>query len=82
LRVQSKSGTKKATIAQARKALCILYHLLINGEMYREEELKKNILSSNCQTSSKINISVDEMIKLLAKAGYEVRPNRSGLGEL
>jgi hypothetical protein len=46
-----------------------------------EEGLKKNIPSSSGQTSSKIDISVDEMIKLLAKAGYEVIPNRSGLGE-
>jgi hypothetical protein len=29
-----------------------------------------------------MNISVDEMIKLLAKAGYEVRPNGLGSGEL
>ena len=82
LRIQKKSGTKKAIIALARKVLCILYHLLINREMYQEDELKKSVHGKQDTASSTMNISIDEMIKLLAKAGYEVRPNRSGSGEL
>lgn len=80
--LQKKSGTKKAIIALARKVLCILYHLLINREMYQEDELKKSVHGKQDTASSTMNISIDEMIKLLAKAGYEVRPNRSGSGEL
>jgi transposase len=82
LRIQKKSGTKKATIALARKVLCILYHLLINREMYQEDGLEKSVQGRRNIAFSTMKISVDEMIKLLAEAGYEVRPNRLGLGGL
>ncbi len=42
LRVQAKSGTKKAAVALARKVLCILHHLLINREMYEENGYMKS----------------------------------------
>jgi transposase len=82
LRIQKKSGTKKAVIALARKVLCILYHLLINKEIYQEDGRGMSVHRRENTAFSTANISVDEMIKLLAKAGYEVRPNRLGLGEL
>jgi transposase len=59
LRIQNKSGTKKATIALARKVLCILYHLLINREMYQEGELKKSVHDGKRDTASSMtNISL------------------------
>ena len=42
LRIQAKKGSKVAAVALARKVLCILHHLLINQEMYQEDEDKKN----------------------------------------
>ena len=42
LRTQAKKGSKVAAVALARKVLCILHHLLINQEMYQEDEDKKN----------------------------------------
>ena len=40
-RVQVKKGYNVAAVALARKVLCILYHLLMNREMYREDEITK-----------------------------------------
>jgi transposase len=40
-RVQVKKGYNVAAVALARKVLCILYHLLMNREMYQEDEVTK-----------------------------------------
>jgi hypothetical protein len=76
---KEKVELKKAPIALARKVLCILYHLLLNREMYQENGLEKSIRGRR-NIVPLTNISVDEMIKLLVKAGYEVKPKGIGLG--
>jgi hypothetical protein len=48
--------------------------------MYQEDGLEKSVQGRLNTASLTMNISVDEMIKLLVKAGYEVRQNRLGLG--
>jgi len=70
----SQKGYNVAIVALARKILCILHHLLVNQEKYQEEEFKKS-------RPTKINwlglientLSVQTMIEIIAKAGYEVR---------
>ena len=74
LRVRARKGHNVAIVALARKILCILHHLLVNQEKYQEEEFKKS-------RPTKINwlglientLSVQTMIEIIAKAGYEVR---------
>jgi len=41
LRLAARRGKKKAYVALARKILCIIYHLLINGDEYVEEGFMK-----------------------------------------
>jgi len=36
LRIRARKGANVAIVALARKILCILYHLLMNQEMYEE----------------------------------------------
>jgi len=40
-RVQAKKGYNVAAVALARKVLCILHHLLMNRELYQEEDAKR-----------------------------------------
>jgi transposase len=72
LRVLAKKGKKVAIVALARKMLCILYHLLVNQEMYKDDGLEKPKQVkvkysdiSNCP-------SLEEMIKIIGEAGYRV----------
>jgi len=69
LRIKAKKGTKIAIVALARKVLCILHHLLVNREMYEETvELKPKSLKFD-RTSSPIQITEQDMIDTLTKAG-------------
>jgi transposase len=43
LRVKTKKGSNVAVVALARKVLCILHHLLINREMYKEDGINKKV---------------------------------------
>ncbi len=80
LRIQAKKGHNVAAVALARKVLCILHHLLINREIYQDEEPRK-IRSLDTNSSSKhIEISFEEMIQSLVRAGYEVHKRDSGTG--
>jgi hypothetical protein len=73
LRIKSKKGTKVAIVALARKVLCILHHLLVNREMYEETvELKPKPLKFD-RTSSPIQITEQDMIDALVKAGYTIK---------
>ena len=73
LRIKAKKGTKKAVVALARKVLCILHHLLVNREMYEESgNLKPRPLKFD-RTSSPIQITEQDMIDTLVKAGYIVK---------
>ena len=74
LRVKARRGMKIGVVALARKVLCILYHLLISQETYQDDSLSKprSVRYSNVQSTS---MSLDEMIKTIIKAGYEVKKN-------
>jgi len=73
LRLKAKKGTKVAVVALARKVLCILHHLLVNREMYEESgNLKPKPLKFD-RTSSPIQITEQDMIDTLVKAGYIIK---------
>ncbi len=78
LRIKAKKGTNIAAVALARKLLCIIHHILMNREMYLEDENRKEVGGDPLYTSRQI--SLDEMIRYVVKAGYEVRKRESGVG--
>ena len=73
LRVRGRRGYNVAIVALARKILCILYHLLINQEMYLEE-VKKPRPSKHriTETSETTGMSLEKMIDLIRQSGYVV----------
>jgi hypothetical protein len=73
LRIKARRGIKIGVVALVRKVLCILYHLLIHQEMYHDDLLSKQRSVKHPHASSEISINLDEMIKTIIKAGYEVR---------
>lgn len=81
LRVLAKSSKKAATVALARKVLCILYHLLVKREDYQEPEVKRTKPKiANCISPIGI-MNIDEMIKIISQAGYLVEKDlREGCG--
>jgi transposase len=79
-RVQAKKGYNVAAVALARKVLCILYHLLMNREMYQEDEVIKTKSIGIDPSSSPTKMGFEEMIQVLVKAGYEIRKISSGTG--
>ena len=80
LRVQAKKGHNVAAVALARKVLCILHHLLMNREMYQDEGVKKAKSVDFGSSSKQTEISFEEMIRSLVRAGYEVRKRNQGTG--
>jgi len=63
-----KKGYKKAIVAVARKMLRIVWHLLINDEVYvddapRSKQIKFPKLPGKLQ-----NLGIDRLIELLSKA--------------
>ncbi len=72
LRIQAKKGSKIAAVALARKVLCILYHLLMNQENYYEDTEKKNRSIKIDKTHSPKEMSLDEMIDCIVRAGFVV----------
>jgi transposase len=79
-RVQAKKGYNVATVALARKVLCILYHLLMNREMYQEDEVTKTKSIEIDPSSLPTKMGLKEMIRILINAGYEIRKTTSGTG--
>jgi transposase len=75
LRIKARRGIKIGVVALARKVLCILYHLLIGRELYQDELLSKPRNVKLPDVHSSTSMSLDEMIKTIIKAGYEVRRN-------
>lgn len=75
LRIKARRGTKIGVVALARKVLCILYHLLIHQEIYHDDLLGKPRKIKHLSAYSTTSMSLDEMIKTIIKAGYEVRKN-------
>jgi hypothetical protein len=74
LRIKARRGSNVATIALARKILCILYHLLINQEMYEEETIKKSKPSKNGIMKSSLprEMNLEDMIEVIRQSGYSV----------
>jgi len=79
-RIQAKKGYNVAAVALARKVLCILFHLLMNREMYQEDDVIKTKSIDVNPTSLQTKMEFEEMIRILAKAGYEIRKTTSGTG--
>ena len=79
LRIQAKKGTNIAAVALARKVLCIVHHLLTEQEMYQEEERDKDDEVEYLRIPKQM-MSLDDMIRYVAKAGYEVRKRTTGSG--
>ncbi len=70
-RIFSRSGYKKAIVALARKILKLVWHLLINDEMYQEKDIRPK--SSRLPNPRDIgSISVSAALELLVKAGYHI----------
>jgi len=66
-----KKGKKIAIVALARKLLSIIHHLLKNNEKYNEEDPKtKKSRIPKFQAIS--DLSLDEMIEIVSKAGYTI----------
>jgi transposase len=81
LRIKARRGHNVAIIALARKILCILYHLLMNREMYVEDnESKKSKSKRNYRTSSPRAMDIQEMIDFIRQSGYEVQMSDDSLG--
>jgi hypothetical protein len=55
--------------------LCVLYHLLISQETYQDDLPGKPRSNKHSSVHSTISMSLDEMIRTIIKAGYEVRRN-------
>ena len=79
LRIQAKKGTNIAAVALARKVLCIVHHLLTVQEMYHEEERERDDEVEDHRIPKQM-MSIDDMIRYVAKAGYEVRKIAPGAG--
>lgn len=73
LRVKARKGHNVAVVALARKILSILHHLLINQEMYQEDGEKSRHSKIDWSSATTDEMSLQTMIDIIAKAGYEVR---------
>jgi len=84
LRIQARKGYNIAIVALARKVLCTLHHLLVNQEMYVEEVARTakepKIVELEEEDFSSAEISLEQMIRYLSKAGYKVTWRKSGVG--
>jgi transposase len=80
LRVKAKKGSNVAVVALARKVLCILHHLLINKEMYKEDGINKKVKIDVGKEFPQQEMNLEEMIKYIVSAGYEVRKGSEGGG--
>lgn len=72
-RIKNRSGYKKAIVALARKLLTIIWHLLVNNEVYADENYtlkQKSTVPAFLKMASKIGI--DEALKLIQHAKREV----------
>jgi transposase len=67
-------------VALARKVLCILHHLLINREMYKEDGINKEVKIDFRNEIPQREMDLEEMITYLVRAGYEIRKDTSGGG--
>jgi transposase len=79
LRVKARRGHNVAIVALARKLLCIIHYLLINQEWYSEDiKNSKNSKRSSCRRSSIKENTVEEMIEIVKRSGYQVIKMENG----
>ncbi|MGD0955004.1 MAG: IS110 family transposase [Methanotrichaceae archaeon] len=71
----------RAKKALARKVLCILYHLLVNQEMYEEDGLAARKDALILKKTDRQIPPIEEMIRYVVQAGYEVKKIKPGVGE-
>jgi len=67
-----------AAVALARKMLCVLHHLLTVQEMYQEEADRDTDVEELSIPGQRI--SLDDIIRHVTKAGYEVRKRAPRVG--
>jgi transposase len=70
LRVKDRKGAKTAIVAVARKMLTVIWHLLVNGEMYVEEGFEKNVGKVRAVYAG--HVPLEDMAVVLRSAGYMV----------
>jgi transposase len=75
LRIKARRGAKIGVVALARKVLCILYHLIISHETYQDDSIDKPKAIRYSRIRS-VSMSLDEMIRTLINAGFEVKKNK------
>ena len=75
LRVKARRGAKIGIVALARKVLCILYHLLVSRELYQDDLLNKPRCIKKPCLHPIAAMELEEMIRTIIRAGYEVRKN-------
>jgi transposase len=81
MRVMARRGKNVAAVALARKVLCILYHLLMKREDYQEPMVNKTKPKIPSCISPVNLMDIDEMIKIISKAGYLVEKDlKEGCG--
>jgi len=81
LKIRAKKGHLVAIVALARKVLCILYHLLVNQEMYEEDGLAARKDALILKKTDRQIPPIEEMIRYVVQAGYEVKKIKPGVGE-
>lgn len=73
MRVRAKKGNKTAYVAVARKMLTVIWHLLVNDEMYVEEGFSKSARKMRAVYAG--HVPLEEMAEVLRSAGYTVVAN-------
>ena len=61
-------GKAKATIALARKIVTVIWHLLINNEMYEDPLFPKKRIQKMNKVMIPAEVSLDQLLKIIAKA--------------
>jgi len=69
-RIAFRRGRNEAIVALARKILTILWHLLVNRELYVEPDVQRVRKLPARATWSKI--SIDDATEILLNAGYRI----------
>jgi transposase len=70
-----------AIVALARKVLCLIHHLLVNQEMYEDNGWVAEKDTSISENKNQRTMTIEDMIQCIARAGYEVKKIKSGMGE-
>ena len=78
-RIKGRHGAKVAIVALARKVICILHHLIVNREMFKDETAKKSKREKSGRSSSMPELNIADAIQILVRAGYMVQ-KRSEMG--